>query len=284
MMKIRPLKNKQVQLENDGQLSIYFVGVGSAFAQNHTQTNLLIIKGKDHLLVDCGTKCFPSLYEVGITTAHIQNIFLTHSHADHIGGVEELALMSRYLLKRKPHLYITPVYEKILWEHSLKGGCAFSETNGGRYLGIKDYFEIHHPRQLRVFTRDTFEFEVGSINIKAMRTLHIPEDAPTWKQAMWSTGLVIDDKVFFSGDTKYDEDLILDYEDRFRFEILFQDAQFFTGGVHASINELDQLPPEIKMKMVLVHLSDNWTKFEDRVKELGFHGFARSGLYYDFFD
>jgi hypothetical protein len=52
----RPFKDKKLTLTNDGQLSFFFVGVGSAFSKRHYQTNLLIVKGDDHLMVDCGTK------------------------------------------------------------------------------------------------------------------------------------------------------------------------------------------------------------------------------------
>ena len=55
-MKIENL-NKTLNLENDGGLSFFFVGVGSAFAKAHFQNNILVIKGSDHLLIDCGTMC-----------------------------------------------------------------------------------------------------------------------------------------------------------------------------------------------------------------------------------
>ena len=55
-MKIKPL-GKTVRFENDGELEFFFIGTGSAFSKRFFQTNILIIKGKDHLLVDCGTMC-----------------------------------------------------------------------------------------------------------------------------------------------------------------------------------------------------------------------------------
>ena len=41
-------------LKNDGKLEVFFIGVGSAFALKHNQTNFLIIKGDKHILVDFG--------------------------------------------------------------------------------------------------------------------------------------------------------------------------------------------------------------------------------------
>ena len=56
-MKIKKQSGRTpLKLSNDGELSLFWLGVGSAFSKLHYQTNLLIIKGEDHLLVDCGTK------------------------------------------------------------------------------------------------------------------------------------------------------------------------------------------------------------------------------------
>ena len=47
----------ELKLQNDGKLSLFFLGIGSAFSKLHYQNNLLVIKGDDALLIDCGTVC-----------------------------------------------------------------------------------------------------------------------------------------------------------------------------------------------------------------------------------
>ena len=70
-MKIQSL-NKTLSLENDGELSFFFVGVGSAFAKTHFQNNILVIKGSDHLLIDCGTLCPYALWKYGVSSSKIK--------------------------------------------------------------------------------------------------------------------------------------------------------------------------------------------------------------------
>ena len=84
------LKDK-IQLTNDGRLQLFFVGTGSAFNKVNFQTNLLVIKGKDHLLIDCGTICPYALSTYNTPISQIQNVLPTHSHADDTGGLDEMA-------------------------------------------------------------------------------------------------------------------------------------------------------------------------------------------------
>ena len=63
-MKTSRKPSKSVKLKTKGDLSLYFVGCGSAFAKTLNQNNLLITKGDHHLLVDCGTRCAETLREV----------------------------------------------------------------------------------------------------------------------------------------------------------------------------------------------------------------------------
>ena len=46
-----------IELTNDGYLSLFFLGTGNAFTKTSFQTNLLVVKGQTHLLIDCGTLC-----------------------------------------------------------------------------------------------------------------------------------------------------------------------------------------------------------------------------------
>jgi len=273
----------KLSLVNDGQLSLFFIGVGSAFSKRNYQTNLLIVKGSDHLLIDCGTKTPQAFHELGLPVAHVRNYFLTHSHADHIGGLEEVMLVARYGTQTKPNVWISESYQHALWDMSLRGGSAFNEESGGKNLTFGDMWQIHRPRWLTGYPRETYAFEVGSIQLKAFRTMHVPGNATSWENAFWSTGLVIDDRVLFSGDTKYDPALIADYTKLFPIETVFHDCQFTPpGGVHASIDELKNLSADVRAKTLLMHYGDDWEKHTDKVTALGFQGLVQPWTYYDF--
>ena len=143
-MKISRSPVKKVPLATKGELSIYFIGCGSAFAKTLKQNNILVAKGDRNILIDCGGTCSQSLYEVGVSLPEIDTYLITHSHADHIGGLEEVHMMGRYVLNKKPTMIINKAYEKILWEQSLRGGSEMSEQNP---LGFKDFWTIIRPEK-----------------------------------------------------------------------------------------------------------------------------------------
>lgn len=281
-MKILTIDERPFSLTNSGGLELFFLGVGSAFTKRNYQTNLLIVKGDDHLLVDCGTKCPQAFFELGMPVTDIRNLLITHSHADHIGGLEEVILLGRYATKRKPTIVINETYQHILWDMSLRGGAAYNEEDAGDILGFHDFFDVIHPLWLPNYPRETFYTDINSINIKIMRTKHIPDSSWDWQSSFWSCGLIIDDRIMFTSDTRYDPKLVLSFDEMFNLEAIFHDCQFFTGGVHASLEELNQLPPEVKKKMYLTHYGDNWEDYTDKVEEYGFAGLARQHVHYIF--
>lgn len=281
-MRERPLRHKPLLLTNDGDLSVFFVGVGSAFSKLHYQNNILIIKGNEHILVDCGTKTPQALHELGLPIADIRTVLVTHSHADHVGGLEEVMLTGRYMTRRKPRIIINSVYQKVLWNMSLRGGSAFNENHDGKNLTFRDMCDPIRPRRLSGFPRETDEINIGDINLKLFRTMHIPAQANSWEDSAWSCGVIIDNRVLFTSDTRYDPVLIKSYFEIFDFDAIFHDCQLFTGGVHAGINELKKLPKKIKRRIHLMHYGDNWKKHTDKISEYGFAGLAKQWHFYDF--
>ena len=87
--------------------------------------------------------------------------------------------------------------------------------------------------------------------------------------------------MLFTGDTKHDPELVTELCRRYPVETVFHDCQFFTGGIHASLDQIAELPPEIKRMTYLMHYADSWKNQEEKASELGFAGFAREDIYYE---
>ncbi|NLM01649.1 MAG: MBL fold metallo-hydrolase [Treponema sp.] len=280
-MKIQKL-NGPLEFENDGDLSFFTVGVGSAFSKAHFQNNILVIKGKDHILIDCGTLCPYAFHNYKSNITKVKNFLITHSHADHIGGLEEVALMGRYVSKMKPNMVITNNYKRILWQQSLRGGNSYGEMSStGNYLTFDDYFKQIIPKQICRKPRPLYEVNCGNINLKIFRTKHIPEQGESWRKSFYSLGVLVDERILFPSDTRFDKEMLYWMLEKFpKIEYIFHDCQFFTGGVHASYDELKTLPEDIRKKIILCHISDNYVNYD--AKADGFYGFAKQGCYYNF--
>lgn len=279
-MKTRPFISN-IELTNDGQLSLFFLGTGNAFTKTSFQTNLLIIKGKEHLLIDCGTLCsyaVENLYNGRITD--IKNLLLTHPHADHIGGVEELALVGKYVTKRPLNLVITDEFKKKLWNESLRGGIQYSEEG---IMTFEDYFNQMKPKMIQKKPFDMYEIDAFGMNLKLFRTKHVTTRKNSMKNSQISYGLIIDDKILFTADTQFNPSQLKFLLDKYKnIEVIFHDCDIkgFSRGVHAAYDELVTLPAEIRAKTYLCHYSEAVNTIDALVD--GFAGLAKHWVYYDF--
>ena len=275
-----------LRLTNDGKLELFFLGTGSAFVKKNYQNNLLVIKGDTSLLIDCGTRCPEAFVKYNSSVANVKTLLITHSHADHIGGVEEIALTHRYMLRNRADIVITDIYKKKLWNESPKGGLAYGERHEtpynkhteDKFLTFDDYFNQITPTLLSINPRPIFQVQLGTLDVKMFATMHQPEQAESWKDSAWSTGVLLDDRVLFTGDTRFDPDLLNWITGTFEIETIFHDCQPFPGGVHANLAQLETLSPDIKKKMYICHYGDNFTN--DKIDGMGFAGLAQPGIYY----
>jgi ribonuclease BN (tRNA processing enzyme) len=265
-----------LKLTSDGSLVLHFIGTGSAFTKKNYQNNLVLVKKDSHLVVDFGTKASQGLFEKGIKVADIDGYLITHVHADHIGSLEEAALIGRYFTKKRPDLIIPDILEKPLWEHSLKGGLAYNEKPA---LKLADLFNVIYPKEVKKFGRPAYKIAYKGFDLVIFKTNHIPGTA-TLEQAAWASGIIIDKRILFTADTKFDLEMLETFDKAFNLELFIHDCQFFTGGVHASLEELKALPEHFKKRMLLTHYADNWEQFHP--EQDGFLGFTKPDLYYIF--
>jgi ribonuclease BN (tRNA processing enzyme) len=271
-----------LSLINDGHLSLFPIGSGSAFTKKLYQNNLLVIKGNTHLMIDCGTRTPEAFSRLGLPITEVKNFLITHSHADHVGGLEEVILMGRYVARQKPNIIITKEYEKLLWNQSLKGGCAMNEVHDGKPLGFADYWNVRRPRAITTLGREAWQIHFENLRLTLFRTKHYPDNAPSWKESAFSIGCVIDDRILFTGDTRFDPEIITAVTDHFPIDLIMHDVQFFPGGVHAPFDDLKTLPDNIRAKTLLMHYPDTWQTHEQKVSAAGFAGFVEQQTFYDF--
>lgn len=166
-------------------MKILFLGVGSAFCPPDLyQSNLMLFSDNgsgNTLLLDCGGDIRFSLAEHGMNSCDLKNIYVSHLHADHIGGLEYVALTTYFIPGvRRPKLYCVGGLMTRLWR-SLKGGL---ETLEDQPAKLSNFFE---PITLSV--GKTFEWE--EFIIKPTQTLHVLSDC----RQMENYGLQIYDKI-----------------------------------------------------------------------------------------
>lgn len=246
---------------------LQFLGSGAAFTPmtENFQSNMIIKDDKGcNLLIDCGSDARHSLAAVGLSHRDISSVYISHLHADHVGGLEWLAFTSRFdHPSRKPELYIHPSLANRLWDNVLSGGLQSLE--GMEPACFNDFYK------LMPVDEDTFTW--NGIKFKLVKTVHVCNGA----QLMPSYGLYFSGgkkKVFISTDTQFEPERYKDYfADA---DLIFHDCD--TGKrqspVHAHISQLASLPKSIKEKMWLYHYHS--IKGIDP-KDYGFLGFVKKG-------
>lgn len=254
-------------------MKLIFLGSGAALTvdEHNFQSNMLWVNNSgERLLLDCGSDIRRSLFKQNLTHLDIQNVYISHLHADHVGGLEWLALSSRFdsTPPKKPNLFIAQALKDDLWNKTLSGGLS---TIPSELVTLETYFTVHviPPNGSFIWSHQDF---------KIVQTVH----AMNGFALLPSFGLfseVDGQKVFITTDTQFcPNQMIFLYEES---DVVFHDCETSSikSGVHAHYEQLNSLPKELKAKMWLYHYN---TKILPDARKDGFRGFVSCGQCFDF--
>lgn len=247
-------------------MKLTFHGVGGAFCGTDQYNSGAYIEDDEGkvFLIDCGTDGRHSLAEAGVTIDKVSSIFITHLHADHVGGLEWLAFASYFNPKLgKPTLYIMEDLYEPLKAMTQPGLGSIKEIPAS--LGT--YFDI------RIISKATTirwrDMEITPFD--NMHTFHDGLRVPSYGLRLVNkkTGK----RTLYSGDTVMFSALAMQYED---VDQIFHDCETlpFKSGVHAHYSDLRQLNEGVKNIMYFYHYAP--VHEFDHVAD-GFAGFIKKG-------
>lgn len=253
-------------------MKLVFLGTGSAFTvgvDNYHSNMLLESENGKCLLIDCGGDARLALYDQGHTYKDINDVYISHLHADHVGGLEWLAFTTYF--DPEPHKVCMHIHHSLvdpLWQHVLSGGLCSLQ---GPTPTLTSFFNLDQIEDGRFFKWENIEFHL-------VETDH----GMSGSSSMSSYGLffkIKDERIYITTDSQFNPPQIQKYYDEAT--IIFQDCEIteIKSGVHAHFEQLVTLPPEIKRKMWLYHYNTNL--LPDALGN-GFAGFVQRGQVFHF--
>ncbi len=241
-----------------------FVGTGDAFSRRYGQTNVLIETDDTRMMIDFGHLAPQRLEALGVQLAQLTHVVISHIHADHVGGLEELAFLSRFVHHRRVELMIPRGLADLLWDHSLRGGLEMVADKDGAPADcdLSTYFDVAEL--------DEGWQTVGPLGLRPFKTDHVP-GKDSWGFVVRE--LASGDQMIFGCDTRtpHPELLAEPISEDFGRGPIFHDCHLGRGGVasiHIPLEEIDY-PPEVQERIVVVHYSDRLEDHEDRILEAG---------------
>lgn len=258
------------------RLKILPIGTHGAFTQRGFNTNYLVSlqrpdQAKNEFLFDCGTTAGVALQALNRDLLEITEVYLSHLHLDHVGGLLQLGLRRYSAGLKRPKLYCSPDLASKIWPLFLKTfmEIALSQEGSIESLSMEDFFElITLAPQTKKLESSSL---IAGINAVPVEFVHANQSE--------THGLIIEEKVLITSDTVFLPSILESVANRFPIEAIFHHCTFNPGmaKLHATVDELSSLPEDLRELIILTHYDDSLPSIEG----LGFE-LAEAGRVYQF--
>ena len=231
-------------------MDLIFLGRGSAFNTCEGNTSAYFIDKNELFRIDCGESVFSELKERNLLDdISCVNVFITHTHSDHIGSIGSLIMYCYYVLKMGVNIIVSKdsLYNDDIMNLIRIFGC---ESDMYRVTYVEDY-----SNKYNLFN-----------SVKYVETNHVSQ-IPSYG-ILFNTDNGI---VYYSGDIAdldsvsdlINNNLVID-------KIYVDTTSKESSGCHVFIGDLDRLvPSRLKSKVYCMHINND--KCVDMAKEYGFN-------------
>jgi ribonuclease BN (tRNA processing enzyme) len=249
-------------------MKIKVIGCGNAFSNENFNQSFLLEENGRKLLIDCGYQVQAALKHSGYKVTDIDDIYVSHPHADHIGCLEWFAfnrydwmtlpkprIFKDFKMTKAPVLYCEAGLMQSLWDKSLSGGL---ESMEGFTAKLDTFFDTRP-----IDVDEGFDWQ--GYHFKLIQQIHIMAGS----KFMPTYGLLIIKEghktVYFTTDSQHcsPSQVEVFYNEA---DLIFQDCELtpFFSNVHANYLQLAghdeansrKLDKSIRNKMWLSHYQD----------------------------
>ena len=239
-------------------MRVLILGIGDAFTRSHFNTSALIQAPQGYVLIDCPPMIHRVLQEStqnagwSVKLDNIENLIITHLHGDHCGGLESFGFWQAHVRQcvvgcARPIIHTSRLAAERLWERLAP---AMDRAGTERPLAsLQDYFDMH-------ILEPGMKANVSELSIQCRLTGH---PIPT-------VGLLISDgstTLGWSSDTPFEKEH-LDWLSQA--DVIVHECG--PAPAHTPIEQLNALPEELRAKIRLIHLPDDFDPSVSDIKPL----------------
>jgi ribonuclease BN (tRNA processing enzyme) len=228
-------------------VKLIVIGCASGMPAADRANSCYLIEASDRFyMFDCGDGAASALERCEIDTSRIQDIFISHTHPDHVIGLPMLIQMEHLKRRSEPLRIHVPSEFAALFSQMLNGLYLFPE---------KMCFDI----EINPIDRD-FEFDKDGVRVRTCLNPHLAGNADYVRETqalnlMQCFSFTIESggrKLAYSADITGIEDLV---------EIADGADVLLTEGMHIDLTDLPNLLIDKKItQCVLTHLPDDFDR------------------------